>query len=153
MRKKISHREGITFFEIQNMFSTEEAAVAWFEDIRWPGGEKDCPHCASANIKNMKNGKPLPFRCGDCRKFFSVRAKTALQKSKLPLRKWAVGIFLMSSSLHVAEVSSMRLHRELGITQKTAGRIARKIDETKLLKKGSAQEIARRLLQLDKKKN
>ena len=38
--------------------------------------------------------------------------------SKLPLSIWALGIYLMTTNLK--SVSSMKLHRDLGVTQKTA---------------------------------
>ena len=38
--------------------------------------------------------------------------------SKIPLRKWAIGIYLCLTSLK--SVSSMKLHRDLGIGQKAA---------------------------------
>lgn len=38
--------------------------------------------------------------------------------SKLPLQKWALGIYLFVTSLK--SVSSMKLHRDLGIGQKAA---------------------------------
>ena len=38
--------------------------------------------------------------------------------SKLPLQKWALAIYLCLTSLK--SVSSMKLHRDLGITQKSA---------------------------------
>ena len=47
--------------------------------------------------------------------------------SKLPLRKWVIGIYLMSTSLK--GVASMKLHRDLGVTQKTAWMMAQKIRE------------------------
>ena len=48
-----------------------------------------------------------------------------MQGSNLPLRKWALGIYLMSTSLE--GVSSIKLHRDLGITQKTAWMMEHKI--------------------------
>ena len=47
--------------------------------------------------------------------------------SKLPLRTWAIAVYLMSTSLK--GVSSMKLHRDLGITQKTAWFLAHRIRE------------------------
>ena len=35
------------------------------------------------------NAKPMPYWCTDCRSYFSVRTGTALERSKVPLRKWA----------------------------------------------------------------
>lgn len=41
-----------------------------------------------------------------------------MERSKIPLQKWCVAIFLVTTSLK--SVSSMKLHRDLGITQKSA---------------------------------
>ncbi|MDE2754838.1 MAG: IS1595 family transposase [Gemmatimonadota bacterium] len=60
----------------------------------------------------------MPYWCSDCRSYFSVRTGTALERSKVPLRKWAFAIYIVTTSLK--SVSSMKLHRDLGVTQKTA---------------------------------
>ncbi len=41
-----------------------------------------------------------------------------MEKSRLPHRAWAVGLYLFTTN--IKGISSMRLHRELGITQKSA---------------------------------
>ena len=69
----------------------------------------------------------MPYRCPDCKSYFSVKTGTVMQSSNLPLRKWVIGIYLMSTSLK--GVSSMKLRRDLGITQKTAWMMAHKIRE------------------------
>jgi len=62
----------------------------------------------------------MPYRCREreCRKRFSVRYGTVMEGSKLGYRVWAVALYLMTTS--IKGVSSMKLHRDLGITQKTA---------------------------------
>ena len=50
-----------------------------------------------------------------------------MHRSKVPLQKWVIAIYLMSTSLK--GVSSMKLHRDLGVTQKTAWMMAQKIRE------------------------
>ena len=60
----------------------------------------------------------MPYWCSDCRRYFSVRTGTAIERSKIPLRKWAIGIYLCLTSLK--SVSSMKLHRDLKIGQKAA---------------------------------
>ena len=112
-----SHREGISLIELYDMFPDEPTAEKWFEDWKW-GGEVVCPHCGSHNIKARKSRKPQPYWCRDCRKTFSVRVGTQMENSRIPLRKWAIGIYLYSTSLN--GVSSMKLHRDLKITQKSA---------------------------------
>ena len=95
-----------------------------FIDARWPNGVA-CPDCGSLSIQARPTRKPQPFRCRDCRKDFSVKTGTVMQGSNLPLSKWALAAFLMTTSLK--GVSSMKLHRDLGITQKSAWHLAHRI--------------------------
>ena len=67
----------------------------------------------------------MPYRCKDCRKYFSVRTGTVMQHSRLPLRTWAVGLSLLSTSS--TRVSSRKLHRALGIAQSNAWSLGRRI--------------------------
>ena len=50
-----------------------------------------------------------------------------MHNSKLPLSKWALGLYLFSTSLE--GVSNMNLHRNLDITQKTAWHLEHRIRE------------------------
>ena len=121
-----SERTGITLFQLMAMFPDNEAAERWFEAQRW-GDERGCPKCGCMNTRETKNRKPMPYWCKDCRSYFSVRTKTVLADSNLGLRTWAFGMYLMATSLK--GVSSMKLHRDLGITQKTAWFMAQRIRE------------------------
>ncbi|MDE0189812.1 MAG: IS1595 family transposase, partial [Gammaproteobacteria bacterium] len=69
----------------------------------------------------------MPYRCRGCRKRFSVRIGTAMQDSNIPLQKWAIAIYLMTTSLK--GVSSMKLHRDLGIAQSSAWHMAHRLRE------------------------
>ena len=64
----------------------------------------------------------MPYHCGDCRKFFSV-----MHSSKVGYQKWAIAIYLMTANLK--GVSSLKLHRDIGVTQKTAWHMAHRIRE------------------------
>ena len=112
-----SHREGISLLELAEMFPDEHSAVQWFEAIFWPEG-RCCGHCGCLGTKEVPNAKPMPYWCPDCRSYFSVRTGTALKNSRLPLRKWVFAVYLYVTSLK--GVSSMKLHRDLNVTQKTA---------------------------------
>ena len=113
-----SHRRGISMPEIADMFATEDKAIRWFESWLWPSGEMACMRCGSVEVYRVKSGKPMPFRCRDCRKYFSVKTGTAMEDSKLPLRLWGWAIYLEMTNLK--GVSSMKLHRDLGVRQATA---------------------------------
>lgn len=121
-----AHRDGISLLELAEMFPTEDAARAWFEEIIWPTGDRPCPRCGSIDTHECSHAK-MPYRCRDCRKYFGVKTGTVMAGSPLPLKKWAYAIYLDVTSLK--GVSSMKLHRDLGVTQKTAWFMQQRIRE------------------------
>ena len=121
-----SHREGMTLVQLMDRFATEHHAVEWFESIFWPS-DRCCGHCGSMNTYETPKRKPQPYRCRDCKSYFSVRTGTLLESSRIPLRKWAIAIYLCLTSLK--GVSSMKLHRDIGVTQKTAWFMIHRIRE------------------------
>ena len=121
-----AHREGISLMELADRFPTEESARQWFEDQRWPDGTR-CARCNGDNVSPVASGKPMPYRCRDCRKYFSVQIGTVMERSKITLRKWAFAIYLSTTNLK--GVSSLKLHRDLNITQKSAWFMAHRIRE------------------------
>ena len=84
-----------------------------------------CPKCGSLDVQEKENKRPQPFRCRDCKKFFSVKTDTVMHGSKIKLGKWALASYIMTTSLK--GVSSMKLHRDLGITQKAAWHLTHRI--------------------------
>ncbi len=112
------------FYEI---IPDEESARRWLEGLRWgkDGCDRFCPHCGGVDTYETKSGRPQPYRCRDCKKWFSVRVGTVMQSSKLPFRKWIIAAYLLSTS--IKGVSSMKMHRDLGVTQKTAWMLAHKL--------------------------
>ena len=121
-----SDRQGISLVQLLEMFPDEDAAREWFEAKRWPEGVR-CARCGGSLVNKVKSRKPMPWRCSDCKKYFSVKMGTFMAESKVPLRKWAIAIYLVSTSLK--GVSSMKLHRDLEVTQKTAWFMAHRIRE------------------------
>ena len=122
-----SYRKGITLAQLTRLFPDEEAATEWFASIVW-GGERCCGHCGSLNTKTVPNAKPMPYWCPDCRKYFSVRTGTILRRSHISLQDWAFGIYLEVTNLK--GVSSIKLGRDLGISQKSAWFMLHRIRET-----------------------
>ena len=117
-----SYRKGLTLIEAVEFFSDEKQTEELFINARWPNGIA-CPFCGSMDIR--KQHKPQPFRCGDCRKLFSVKTLSVMHASNISLGKWGLAIYLMSTNLK--GVSSMKLHRDLGVTQRTAWHMAHRI--------------------------
>ena len=121
------YRTGITLPELIRMFPDDATAQRWFAGVRWPDGV-GCPCCGNMSVQEGTTHPTMPYRCRDCRKFFSVKTGTVMQSSKLGYQTWAIAIYLLNTGLK--GVSSMKLHRDLGITQKTAWHLAHRIRET-----------------------
>ena len=119
-----AYREGISLVDAVRRFSDEKAVEAMFVEARWQNGVA-CPDCGSLDVQQRPTRKPQPYRCRDCRFDFSVKTGTVMQGSNLPLSKWALAAYLMTTNLK--GVSSMKLHRDLGVTQKTAWHLAHRI--------------------------
>ena len=114
-----AHRKGLTLLEVADMFSDEESAKAWLAEQRWPHGPF-CPRCGTLNVQSDIKHKTMTHRCRECKgkPMFSMKTGTVMEGSNLKYRIWAIGIYLFTTN--IKGISSMRLHRELGIGQKSA---------------------------------
>lgn len=112
---------------LSELIPDEQTARAWLEAVRWPTGERQCPHCGSMRTSVNRSGRPMPYRCRQkgCHKFFSVRVGTVMEASRLPLRTWIFAMYLMSRS--PKGCSSIQLGKDLGITQKSAWHVGQRI--------------------------
>ena len=120
-----SYRQGIDVMEMADMFATEDKARRLFEDWLW-GGARCCVRCGSENTYECSH-KTMPYRCRDCGRYFSVRTGTAMERSKVPLRKWGWAIYFELTNLK--GVSSVKLARDLGVSQTTAWFMQHRIRE------------------------
>lgn len=111
------YRKGISLMDLFEMFPDDDTAEQWFIKSRWADGVT-CPHCDSDNIKAGASHKTMPYRCNACKKRFSVKVGSVMEGSNIGYQKWAVAIYLVVTSLK--GVSSMKLHRDIKVSQKTA---------------------------------
>ena len=123
-----AHRKGITLAALFLMFPDDATAEQWFAGQRWPNGPH-CPYCGSTNVQSGAKHKTMPYRCREkeCAKRFSVRTKTPMESSKLGFQVWAIALYQVTTNLK--GVSSMKLHRDLGITQRSAWFLAHRLRE------------------------
>ena len=111
------------------VFHDDEAARTHFEGLRWSNGVF-CPHCGSVEgIKKLKGKSHRPglYQCNVCREHFTVTVGTVMERSHIPLSKWALGFHLMASSKK--GMSSAQLSRMLGVTYKSAWFMSHRIRE------------------------
>ena len=113
------------------IFTDETKAREHFEATRWPNGPY-CPHCGESERVYRVRGKTGSTRpgllfCNGCNQPFTVTVGTVMERSHVPLNKWALAFRLMCSSKK--GVSAHQLHRVLGVTYKTAWFMAHRVRE------------------------
>ncbi len=119
-------RKGISLKQIMRMFPDDETAEKWFIEQRWPNGVC-CPKCGSLNVQTGAKHPTMPFRCREkeCGKLFSAKVGTVMEGSKIGYQDWIIATFEIMTNLK--SVSSMKLSRDLEITQKSAWFLAQRL--------------------------
>jgi transposase-like protein len=110
--------------QLFDYFKDEATCREYLEQQRW-SGSPECPFCACIKVYKTNRG----YKCADkfCAKKFTVTVGTIFENSKIPLRTWFASIYLCTSSKK--GISSLQLHRQLGITQKTAWFVLHRVRE------------------------
>jgi transposase-like protein len=102
--------------DLVKTFDTEAKCSKYIALKRW-GDKPVCPHCShSDKVYRFTDG--IYFKCGSCRKKFTVRIGTIFGDSKIPLVKWFPAMYLFTSNSK--GISSVQLARQISVTQKTA---------------------------------
>lgn len=115
----------MTVAALVDQFPDEAAAQRWLEGVRWPEG-RVCGHCGSPQTNVVGPARPMPYWCATCRRYFSIKTGTALQRSRLPLRAWVLAIFVMT--MHRTEEASLPvICQTLAVSRQTARSMIRRI--------------------------
>ena len=103
------------------IFHDEEKARQFLENERWPDGVL-CPFCNSRENVARLNGKSMGpgwYYCNSCnQRKFTVRSGSIMERSHVPLAKWALAFRLMAASKK--GMSAKQLQRMLCVTYRTA---------------------------------
>ena len=122
-----TERDDLSLLDFFRQFPDDTTAEAWFISRRWPNGIC-CPHCESAIIELKAKHPTMPYRCTDCKKYFSVKVGSIMHGSKLGYQKWALALYLLTTSKK--GISAADLGRKLGTSRKAAWHMAHRIRET-----------------------
>lgn len=103
-----------------NHFNNEDICKQTLAEVCW-GNDVECPHCGKHHCIRRKDGR---YRCNACKHNFSCTTGTVFENTKLPLQKWFVAMYLISSH---KKVSSLQIMRDCEVTQKTAWFMLQKV--------------------------
>lgn len=93
-----------------------QQAFEYAVNYRWPDGKVTCPRCGNAKHSFLKT-RQMWF-CYICKKQFSIKVGTVMEDSAIPLKKWMAAFWMLVNCKN--GVSSMEIHRSVGVTQKSA---------------------------------
>jgi len=128
--------------DIARFLTDEAAAQQALADLRWPEGKVICPLCDGGKkvyevkyVRKDKAGNVIPsvrkqWKCGACRKKFSVTSKSIFEGAHITVGQWIYAIFMMCSSKK--GVSANQLSRELKISYKSAWFMCHRVREAML---------------------
>lgn len=111
------------------IFTDEAKAREHFEAIRWPDGPY-CPHCGETEKVYRLHGQSHRdglIYCNSCNGSFTVTTGTVMERSHVPLNKWAFAFRMMTASKK--GISAHQLHRSIGVTYKTAWFMCHRVRE------------------------
>jgi transposase-like protein len=130
---------------IHFLFSCKEAARLHIERVRWNGAPL-CPKCQALKkqYRQTRKGAAGYYVCGVCKKVYSVRTGTIFECSQVPLNKWLFAIHCVITARK--GISSFLLSKKLGVTQKTAWFMLKRIRQT--LEDDSSREFMKSLAEV-----
>src|SRR5436190_8863635 len=116
-------------------FSDADNASNFLSQLRWPNGV-ECPACDGREVSYLSTRRL--WKCKACKKQFSVKVGSLMEDSPISLDKWLCAIWLIANAKN--GISSLELHRSLGITQKSAWFLLHRI--RKAMQDGSLAKLA-----------
>jgi len=128
-RNPVQFQKGLSLAEFSARYGREEQCHAALIEMRWPEGFI-CPKCGARKYSFAKARRI--FQCSPCRAQTSVKAGTIFHKSRTPLVKWFLAIYLLTQSKN--DIAALELARQLGAKWDTAWLIKQKLMETMRLR-------------------
>ena len=113
-----------TFYEFQRQFPDDESCLERIMIERYGGTELDCPECG-VHGRFYRMTRDRAYKCQHCKYEIYPTVGTPMERSRTPLHKWFYAMFLFTNSRH--GVAAKELERQLGVTYKTAWRMAHEI--------------------------
>ena len=98
-------------------FSDEQVCIDTVAAMRWPDGPQ-CPACLSPEARQHWLKTQRRWQCRECGKQYSVKVNTIFEDSPIKLDKWLTAMWMLANCKN--GISSYEMHRDIGVTQKSA---------------------------------
>lgn len=114
-----------TFKEFQAQYPDDDACLAEIMRQKYGDTVLTCPGCGVLKAQFHLMSKRRGYACQECGHHIYPCAGTIFEKSSTRLTKWFFAMYLMTSTRH--GVAAKELQRQLGVTYKTAWRMAHEL--------------------------
>jgi transposase-like protein len=108
-----------------SLFSDPDYCNRYLAFRRWPEGRVTCPVCGASNLTWLARRRMWECKRGHPKSQFNVRSGTFLEHSHIGLGQWLTVLWLIAE--RNARISSYEMARRVGITQKSAWLMIRRI--------------------------
>lgn len=113
-----------SLYDLQAAFPTEMSCLDHLMKAVHSSNQV-CPYCTNNKLYIIETRKL--FKCSKCKRQISPRVGTIFEDSHIPLQKWFVAMYLITS--HKKGISSVQLSKDIDVTQKTAWFMIHRIRE------------------------
>ena len=107
-----------TLLEAVEYFNDEDRCIRYLAEKRWPDGAVVCPTCGGSSVSFLAKQKRWQCASRHPKRQFSIKVGTIMEDSPIRLQKWLPVLWLIANCRN--GISSWEIHRDLGVTQKTA---------------------------------
>jgi transposase-like protein len=107
-----------TLLEAISCFNDQDVCIRYLAAKRWPNGVVICPSCGSDKVSFLENQKRWQCSARHPKRQFSIKVGTIMEDSPIGLDRWLPVLWLVANCRN--GISSWEIHRDLGVTQKTA---------------------------------
>ncbi len=129
----------LNLIRLAEKIPTEAAAYEYLESLRW-NGTPTCAHCgsercyfltpANGTSRTTRTGSQSErrvWKCGQCRRQFSVITNTVMHGTKIPIRTWVFVLFEMCTDKN--GLAAREVERKYGLTPRSAWHMTQRIRE------------------------
>lgn len=121
---RVQFQPGLSIAKFMALYGSEDQCRAALFRSRWPDGFR-CPRCQGAEHSQFWRGDREYFQCTGCRQQTTLVSGTLFEATKLPLDKWFLGLYLLTTTK--TNMAALELMRHLGVCYRTAWRFKHKV--------------------------
>ncbi|WP_051251407.1 transposase [Paenibacillus harenae] len=113
--------------KFNRLFPSDKDCIEAIHKLKWPSGFR-CPGCEHHSAYTITTRRLPLYECAKCGRQSSLTSGTVMDKSRTPLRKWLLVMYIVATSEN--GINAVRLSALIKVTYKTAWSMLNKLRRT-----------------------